>query len=340
MQRQASPIDAYKKQATKLQTYLEQAGITLKRSHALEAIAQMHGFDDFHQLAFSTARGEGSGAEDVTKWVRSNAHDLWIDAKDVVTAWQVEDAIFAAYGNSEGIGAIYIPESRHKVYNEGEAFANDCPHQVLSVLTPTENIQSLLWREGAWIRNLRRDLLADEDHDDFVPWMLLAAGREISGFRPVLAARSSIKSRIYGVCNWKESILKMTDSQWEIGCSYLSLDGERPLDQVDQELRNPRGWKWLELGVAPFRLWVMVSDGGGYVTWTADPWHFSTCIQDSFRGDDLESLPNPFKFRADLNIAQPVFELAARARAPGGKCTYETLKSALLGGAFDPVFPK
>jgi len=46
-----STLSSYKDEAKRLKEYLAQAGISLKHSNALEAVAQMHGFKNFHVLS-------------------------------------------------------------------------------------------------------------------------------------------------------------------------------------------------------------------------------------------------------------------------------------------------
>jgi hypothetical protein len=297
----------------------------------------MHGYNDYHSLAFDAKAVHTPASEDATKWLRRRALDLDLERSSIVIACRTGDSVFAAIDDSDGIGAIYIPHDgeRNKVYSEGDAFADNCPASVLSHLTPTRNLNKLLWREGAWIRALRADLIEDESFDGFAPWMLLSAMRESAGFQPVLAARAATTTRLYGMCNWEVTTLLTVNQNWEIGCDYLYPEGERPLDQADQMLRCPatRTARWLQLGVAPFRTWVMLSKGGGYVTWTADPWHFSATVPDI--GMLSDGQPQQYEMTVDQVAAAPLLEMAARGRCAAGTDTYAKLREAVLAGEFD-----
>lgn len=341
MARQPSPIDSYKKQATNLQKYLADAGHALKRTHALEAVARMHGYDDYHQLAFDVSRKGSMSAVNVTKWLRRHADSFFIDRFSVVAAFRVDGSIFAAYAEAdEQVGAMFIPapDIWDKTYREGEAFANDCPPEILSILTPTDDIESLLWREGAWIRSLRNDLMSEERITGCVPWVLLSARGDVDGFHPKLAARSGIKSRLYGMCDWREAALRVVGPGGENRFDHLPLGGEQPLDSVEQSMRNPRGGNWVELGRAPFRIWVKLGEGGGYVTWTADPWHYANCVPGNDRfSSGYNGTTDWGEMNQSVDAAQPVLEIAARSRCANGERTFEALRETLCAGEFDPA---
>lgn len=49
-----SPDDLFKQQATRLRDFLKRGGFDLKHTHALEAIAAVHGAKDFHSLRHGT----------------------------------------------------------------------------------------------------------------------------------------------------------------------------------------------------------------------------------------------------------------------------------------------
>jgi hypothetical protein len=53
--RSTDPIDKFKQQAKVLKDFLRAGGHDLKHTHALEAIARINGFDDFHLLAHAAS---------------------------------------------------------------------------------------------------------------------------------------------------------------------------------------------------------------------------------------------------------------------------------------------
>jgi hypothetical protein len=53
-------LDLHKAQATRLREFLGDAGITIKHTNALEAVARMHGFPNYHLLQHSAAAREAT----------------------------------------------------------------------------------------------------------------------------------------------------------------------------------------------------------------------------------------------------------------------------------------
>ena len=70
------PDNPYRVEAERLQAYLARAGIDLKHTHALEAVAQMHGFKNYQTLRASLPP-ENEGATAVSPYAEAHA---WIQA--------------------------------------------------------------------------------------------------------------------------------------------------------------------------------------------------------------------------------------------------------------------
>ena len=151
--RSASPLDHYKQQATALQKYLAAGGTHLKRAHALEAIARIHGFDDFHTLSFiETRTAQFTGVQDVTKYVRKNPEAFDLSTDRVLLALNTSDGLYAAIRVNDEVRAVYLHDFHFggcRAYYEGDAFASTCPARSLSLLSPTDAPQCLIWREAA-----------------------------------------------------------------------------------------------------------------------------------------------------------------------------------------------
>jgi hypothetical protein len=90
------------------------------------------------------------------------------------------------------------------------------------------------------------------------------------------------------------------------------------------------------MGSAPFRVWALVRKSGGYVTWTANPWHFtcSTAVGDTDL-DGLEKHRRRHEMAENVELAQPMLERFVRGEAGSVGSSWSQLKDALLQGRFD-----
>lgn len=347
--RPASPLDYYKQQATALQQYLAAGGTTLKRTHALEAIARIHGFEDFHTLSFiETRSSQFTGVQDVTKHVRKNPDDFDLPTDQVLLALNSPDGLYAAIRTQDEVMAVYLHENDfggYRTYCEGDAFASQCPARILSLLSPTDDPNRMVWREAGWIHALRERVAEIiHEYDTFSPWRLLHAGREIDGYHPRYAAHVAAASGRFSVSDGKSVRLATPDKTWLQGASYLELSTENPLNNAEHVLRPGAPWKWIQLGEAPFRVWVLVSQDGGFYSWTANPFHFESAMPGlMWPSEESESeAPDSDAFAAPPGPglhdgSTAVLERAARGDLNKGPATFDHLLACVLAGHFDPA---
>lgn len=90
------PSAPFKEQARRLERFLHAGGIAIKHSHALEAVAQLHGFADFHLLAHSATAGVA-------------VSEVWVVA---TYCGGLLPQLTVAEGATDGIGAFLMQVAR------------------------------------------------------------------------------------------------------------------------------------------------------------------------------------------------------------------------------------
>lgn len=68
-------VESFKTQASRLREFLKKVGVDLKHTNALEAVAQMHGYPNFHTLRGDTSPSTDSGGGvDIGQSLAISAH--------------------------------------------------------------------------------------------------------------------------------------------------------------------------------------------------------------------------------------------------------------------------
>ncbi len=112
-------IDQYKKQAKLLREFLTAGGIEIKHTHALEAVARMHGAKDFHTLSHQA--GQPPSYEEYRDAARlltdvgvvfdifySNQYtdSFWLETPERVAEYAVDPAVFVTALKSKDFAEI------------------------------------------------------------------------------------------------------------------------------------------------------------------------------------------------------------------------------------------
>ena len=112
-------IDQYKKQAKVLREFLAAGGIEIKHTHALEAVARMHGTKDFHTLSHLTEQPlsyekyrdaarllmDTGVSMDIAYW-NQYMDEFWLDTPEKVAEYAVDPQAYVTALKSKDFNEI------------------------------------------------------------------------------------------------------------------------------------------------------------------------------------------------------------------------------------------
>jgi len=155
--------EKHKNEAKRLREFLRADGVEIKHSHALEAVARMHGAKDFHSLSAIAAKTSANAAR-IEKIEREDPellayfktvfdHDDAYGSNTVLavsgdgeTAYVILESIDKRTGKRD-ISIDVCIGGEAKTMSEGQGpVATDCPERLIDMTTPTDSEYTTKWR--------------------------------------------------------------------------------------------------------------------------------------------------------------------------------------------------
>lgn len=262
-------METLKSEATRLTETLRKFGYTIKHSHALEAIASIHGARNWQTLHASGVKSRSKIMSILNKYGLNEDIEIVFTEEDDSAYW------LGIKGDDGSISAAVMPKARPgKIYYEGDAANCYAPVSLLKQLTQTTDPSVLEWRQSA---EIIAELKVASQAEELSPWTLYQPfdDLDVPSPGPHVVAAVNRKCDIFDVCNGEVvERVKLTRRQKE---SLVYVGDDRQCLMCDLSIGLGAGTSsvgWFTLGDPGFEVVAGFTETRGLVAYSGVPWHY------------------------------------------------------------------